>query len=92
MIYGYIRVSTDRQDTENQRFEINNFAERNGFVIDKFIEETISGTKEWLDSVSDINQIVKNGKVFRAKVIKKVNEKELRKVVKLNRANVINKK
>jgi len=46
MIYGYIRVSTDRQDTENRRFEINNFAQRNGFVVDKFIEESISGTKE----------------------------------------------
>jgi len=46
MIYGYIRVSTDRQDTENQRFEINRFAEKHGFVVDKFVEETISGTKE----------------------------------------------
>lgn len=24
MIYGYIRVSTDKQNTENQKFEINN--------------------------------------------------------------------
>ena len=28
MIYGYIRISTDRQSVENQRFEINNFCER----------------------------------------------------------------
>ena len=27
MIYGYIRVSTDRQTTENQRFEILKFAD-----------------------------------------------------------------
>lgn len=46
MIYGYIRVSTDRQTVENQRFEINNFAEKEGIVIDRWIEETISGTKE----------------------------------------------
>jgi DNA invertase Pin-like site-specific DNA recombinase len=46
MIYGYIRVSTDRQTVENQRFEINGFCERNVIVIDKWIEETISGTKE----------------------------------------------
>ncbi|MFH6969896.1 recombinase family protein, partial [Flavobacterium sp. FlaQc-28] len=26
MIYGYIRVSTDKQTVENQRFEINQFA------------------------------------------------------------------
>lgn len=25
MIYGYIRVSTDKQTVENQRFEINHF-------------------------------------------------------------------
>ena len=45
MTYGYIRVSTDRQTVENQRFEINNFCENNIMVIDGWIEETISGTK-----------------------------------------------
>lgn len=45
MIYGYIRVSTDKQTVENQRFEIQNFADFKGFVIDQWIEETISGTK-----------------------------------------------
>ena len=28
MIYGYIRVSSDKQTVENQRFEINNFCEK----------------------------------------------------------------
>jgi len=46
MIYGYIRVSTDRQTVENQRFEINNFCKNKNMIIDKWIEETISGTKE----------------------------------------------
>ena len=46
MIYGYIRVSTDRQTVENQRFEINQFCEKQGIVVNKWIEETISGTKE----------------------------------------------
>ena len=45
MIYGYIRVSTDRQTVENQRFEINQFCEKNVMVVNKWIEETISGTK-----------------------------------------------
>lgn len=45
MNYGYIRVSSDRQTVENQRFEIMNFALSNGFSIDGWIEETISGTK-----------------------------------------------
>ena len=46
MIYGYIRVSTDRQTVENQRFEINQFCEKQQLVVNKWIEETISGTKE----------------------------------------------
>ena len=44
MIYGYIRVSTDKQTVENQRFEILEFAKRNSIVLDSWIEETVSGT------------------------------------------------
>ena len=47
MNYGYIRVSSDRQTVENQRFEINNFCGRQGLKIDGWIEETISGTKNY---------------------------------------------
>lgn len=47
MTYGYIRVSTDRQTVENQRFEINNFCEREQLQVDGWIEETISGTKAY---------------------------------------------
>lgn len=47
MNYGYIRVSTDRQTVENQRYEINNFCRREGLVVDGWIEETISGTKSY---------------------------------------------
>jgi DNA invertase Pin-like site-specific DNA recombinase len=47
MIYGYIRVSSDKQTVENQRFEINNFCSRNGMAIEGWIEETISGTKNY---------------------------------------------
>ena len=45
MVYGYIRVSTDKQTVENQRFEILNYAASKGIFIDSWIEETISGTK-----------------------------------------------
>ena len=45
MIYGYIRVSSDKQTLENQKFEIRKFAERNNIVIDKWVEETISTRK-----------------------------------------------
>jgi DNA invertase Pin-like site-specific DNA recombinase len=47
MIYGYIRVSSDKQTVENQRFEINNFCDNQKMKIDGWIEETISGTKAY---------------------------------------------
>ncbi len=47
MIYGYIRVSSDKQTVENQRFEINNFCANQQMRIDGWIEETISGTKAY---------------------------------------------
>lgn len=46
MNYGYIRVSTDKQTTEVQQYEINKYCERNDIKIDVWIDETISGAKE----------------------------------------------
>lgn len=43
MNYGYIRVSTDKQTVENQRFEIKKFCESKMIKIDYWIEETESG-------------------------------------------------
>lgn len=43
-IYGYLRVSLDSSEPDNQRVYINEYAERNGFVIDEFIEDVVSGT------------------------------------------------
>lgn len=47
MIYGYIRVSSDKQTVENQRFEIEHFCKRENITIDGWISETISGTKNY---------------------------------------------
>ena len=44
MVYGYIRVSTDKQTVENQRFEIENFCKNEKMEINGWIDETISGT------------------------------------------------
>ncbi|MGN0905178.1 MAG: master DNA invertase Mpi family serine-type recombinase [Alphaproteobacteria bacterium] len=46
MIYGYIRVSSDRQTTENQEFEIRCFAQRKKLTVDKWIKETISSMQD----------------------------------------------
>ena len=65
MIYAYIRVSTIHQLRENQKFEINMYAEKNNIVIDKWVEETISATKE-LDSrkLSRLLKKLKKGDVL----------------------------
>lgn len=44
MIYGYIRVSSEKQTVENQRFEIKGFAKLNGMRVGHWVEETASGT------------------------------------------------
>jgi len=46
MIYGYVRVSTDKQRVDNQEFEIKRFCQKNNIVINEWIKETISGTKK----------------------------------------------
>ena len=47
MVYGYIRVSSDKQTVEKQRYEINNFCSKEGIKVDGWIEETNSGTKNY---------------------------------------------
>lgn len=42
---GYIRVSSNKQTLEHQRFEIENFVRREGIKIDKWVEEKISSRK-----------------------------------------------
>lgn len=46
-VYAYLRVSTDTQDTENQRTGVDAKAHALGLTIDKYvIDDGISGTKE----------------------------------------------
>lgn len=46
MIYAYLRVSTDKQTTENQRFEIKRFAHSRQMEISRWIEEKISSRRQ----------------------------------------------
>lgn len=45
MIYGYIRVSSQKQSVEHQEYEIKEYAAKNGLKIDAWVEETISSRK-----------------------------------------------
>lgn len=49
MNYAYKRVSTERQNVENQRFEIENFSKFKELKIDKWIEEKISSIERLED-------------------------------------------
>ncbi|MFT4568428.1 MAG: DNA invertase Pin-like site-specific DNA recombinase [Saprospiraceae bacterium] len=49
MIYAYIRVSTDKQTVENQRFEILKYADTKKVTIDKWVNETISSRRKLSD-------------------------------------------
>jgi DNA invertase Pin-like site-specific DNA recombinase len=49
MLIGYVRISTDKQSIKNQRFEILNFADKKKWVVDEWVEETISSTRTLQD-------------------------------------------
>lgn len=70
MIYGYIRVSSDKQTLENQRFEINKFCERENLKIDGWVEETIGGTKSYnkRESGKLLNQVKKDDLIICAEL------------------------
>ena len=46
MVYAYVRVSTDKQCTENQVFEIKQFAAERKIKIDRWVEEVVSGNNK----------------------------------------------
>ena len=45
MIYAYIRVSTEMQTYDSQRFEIERYCRDHGINIDKWVLESVSGMK-----------------------------------------------
>jgi DNA invertase Pin-like site-specific DNA recombinase len=46
MVIGYIRVSTGKQDPENQKEEISRYTADNNCAVDKWVTEVVSGKKE----------------------------------------------
>lgn len=62
MIYAYIRVSTDKQSVENQRFEILKYADAQKITIDKWVEETVSSRRKLTDRLlgQTLEQLAEN--------------------------------
>ena len=73
MVYGYLRVSTDNQTVENQRYEIDKFAISRGLQINKYIEETISGGKAVNKrKLGKLLRLLKNGDILIATEISRL--------------------
>lgn len=49
MIYGYVRVSTNKQIVDSQHYDIEEFCKQNNLSIDGWIEETISGERDYAE-------------------------------------------
>jgi len=60
MIYAYLRVSTDKQETQNQKFGILQYTKARGLKVNAFIEDIVSGTKDWRKR--ELGEIMKNAK------------------------------
>jgi len=60
MIFGYIRVSTEKQTEENQHYEILQFCSKENIVINHWVYETISGTKSY--SIRELGKLLKKAK------------------------------
>lgn len=60
MIYAYLRVSTDKQDTQNQKFGILEYCKARGLKVTTFIEDVVSGTKDWRKR--ELGEVMKNAK------------------------------
>jgi DNA invertase Pin-like site-specific DNA recombinase len=63
---AYLRASTDKQDLNNQKLEIYEFAKKNKIEVDDFIQMTISSRKttkerridEMIDELNDADTLV----------------------------------
>ena len=63
---AYIRVSTDKQDLNNQKLEILEFARKKDLKVDDYVEATISSRKtskqrridELLEKLADLDTLI----------------------------------
>lgn len=77
MIFGYLRVSTDEQDAQNQTLGINDKAKQLGLTISTWIEDSgVSGTKEPEDrNLGFILKKMKRGDVIIASELSRLGRK-----------------
>lgn len=60
MTFAYLRVSTDLQTLENQRYGIKQYCKTHSLKIDAWYEEKVSGTKKAVDrELGELLEIIK---------------------------------
>ena len=65
MTYAYLRVSTDRQELENQKFEVLKYANENKLGNVEFVKETVSGRKSWKDrKIGELIEELQQGNIL----------------------------
>ena len=60
-IFAYLRVSTNQQDAQNQKFGILDYCNKNDLSPINFIEDTLSGNIAWQDRM--VGQIMEKATV-----------------------------
>jgi DNA invertase Pin-like site-specific DNA recombinase len=64
-VWAYLRVSTDKQTNENQQIQIQAFAERKGWLVAEWCEETISSRRKLEErAVWDFVNRIEKGEVL----------------------------
>lgn len=64
-VRAYVRVSTDKQDVENQRLGILELVNQKGLGKIEFVEETVSGRKSWRDrAIAGLIEDLGNGDIL----------------------------
>ena len=74
-VIGYIRVSSNKQTLEHQRFEIEEYARKQGLSIDEWVEEKISSRKalknrklgELLENLQENDIVYRRSKTLRCR-------------------------
>lgn len=64
-VFVYLRVSTDRQDLDNQRHGVMEYAKQHGFESLTFFEDKASGKKDWQErDIKKLLNSAKNGDIL----------------------------
>lgn len=66
MIFGYMRVSTNKQETDRQELTLLEYAKKNSFEFDSIASDTISGTTkaETRPEYSKLKEKIRNGDIL----------------------------